>query len=61
MTPALIICWRHTVPTLTPDGNTMIEIFKFVSDRENIGPFVRGILRLRMVAGGLSQAPAATL
>ena len=31
----------HTVPKLTQDGNTMIEIFTFGSDRENIGPFVR--------------------
>ena len=35
------LCLRHTVPKLTQDGNTMIEIFVFGSDRENIGPFVR--------------------
>ena len=35
------LCWRHTVPKLTQDGNTTIEIFKFGSDRENIGSFVR--------------------
>ena len=37
----LVKCWRHTLPKLTQDGNTNIEIFKFGSDRENIGSFVR--------------------
>ena len=37
---------------LSQDGNTMIEIFIFGSDRENIGQF--------MVAGGFSPAQAAT-
>ena len=37
----LPLCWRHTVPKFIQDGNTMIEIFTFGSDRENIGPFVR--------------------
>ena len=36
-----ILCWRHTVPKLTQDGNTVTEIFTFGSDRENIAPFVR--------------------
>ena len=31
----------HTVPKLTPDGHTIKEMFKFGSDRNNIGPFVR--------------------
>ena len=44
VTPSL--CWHHTVPKLTQDGNTMIEIFKFGSDRENIGPFVRASLAI---------------
>ena len=28
------LCWRHTVPKLTQDGNTMTKIFTFGSDRE---------------------------
>ena len=35
------LCWRHTLPKLTQDGNTNIEIFNFGSDRENIGSFVK--------------------
>ena len=35
------LCWRHTVPKLTPDGHTIKEMFYFGSDRENIGTFVR--------------------
>ena len=33
----LCICWRHTVPILTADGNTIKEIFKIGSDRVCIG------------------------
>ena len=32
---------RHTVPKLTPDGNTIKEMFKFGSDRNKLGPLVR--------------------
>ena len=39
-------CWRHTLPKLTQDGNTNIEIFKFGSDRENIRSFVRASLAI---------------
>ncbi len=35
------LCWCQTVPNLTPDGHTIKEMFKFGSDRKNIGPFVR--------------------
>ena len=37
----IYLCWRHTVPKLTPDGHTIMEMFKFGSDRKTIGPFVR--------------------
>ena len=37
----IFLCWRHTLPKLTQDGNTNIEIFNFGSDRENIRSFVR--------------------
>ena len=34
-----LLCWRHTVPILTPDGHTMKEICNIGNDREDIGSF----------------------
>ena len=34
-------CWRHTVPNLTADWHTNMKMFKFGSERENIGPFAK--------------------
>ena len=37
----ITVCWRHTVPILTQDGQTNKNKNKFGSDRNNIAPFVR--------------------
>ena len=42
----VFLCRRHTVPNLKADGHTNIKMFKFGSDRENIGTFA-----LRVTAG----------
>ena len=45
-TKVSLLCRRHTVLNLTPDGNTIMEMFTFGSDHENIGPFVRTSLAI---------------
>ena len=36
-----LLCRRHTLPMLTPDGHTNKEIFTFGPDRVSIGSFAR--------------------
>ena len=38
------LCRRHTQPIMTHDGHTIMEIFKFGTDCEDIGPFVSASL-----------------